>query len=1423
MKHSHTLMAYTAVKTGLHRLLALWCFFVLVWMTALQPAHAAGDAQLLIQDGVVVKFGPGSGLYVRDKLQTGAGVVLSSAHDDSLHGPSTHASSAQPAAGDWLGLMLDASVTPANVQLNGLGIRYAGGTQGLPSHLQGGAGLTISGQAYTFSRLDLRENSVGLRVVGAGSPLILESSIRNNAVGVLAEQGAVPTLSVSSIADNSDYGVRNTNPTTIVDAQGNWWGHASGPRDVTGNPTGQGNRVSSGVNYGQFLVEEPALTCAITPTQGYITRARAIELRLDCPQAAQYRLSENQSTLESQPWLDMAGHPTLASYTLSTGAGDKTVFVQFKTAQGSTSVFGLSQAIAYIPEGPLTQWLQPAANAVLEQNTTLVVSVTDPEGIREVEFLQGTKRIGVVSQAPYEVLWNLTGVANGTHQLTAKATNFLGLSSSVNRTVTVQRTGGAGPTLVASLNGEELQPNVTLTQPGQLQVTAESEVGIASITAQVNGVDVFSRTYANISPASASQFVDFAQLPNGTHQLIINATDANGVATALTIPFTLALQAPAAPVIHSPSTGALVGVANLAVSGVATAGSQVQLYLNGNSIGSPVTASTNGGFGLMITLPAAGQHQLHATATNSRGTSAQSASVVVTYEASAPTVAFASPSDNAQLTAAADTRVSVSVTASAASGIAQVQLFANSQVLATLNDAPYTTQWSLANLPAGTYTLRAVATGQNGVTATATRQVNVSAPTIPVAPPTPYTGKVQSVTPQHSFGQDPIVIQGQALNRESGQPQANAVLRLLFKVGGFERRINLASDATGQFRYEFIPQNSDSGMYEVAAMHPDETDFTAQSSFSINRLSFSPDGYSLNAAREFPSTITIQARASGGTGAPGVRWVAEPANQPSGSLPPGISLDLGSPIDVPAGQTVPMLVRFTGSSSAGETGTVVLTAYASDTSNSPRGTFTISYRLSNATPSLFAKPTYVETGVQQGNSVTEQVTIGNRGLVAAQNVRIRLVDHQGNAAPSWIFLSSSSNIGAVNVGAEVPIQVTASPGVNVADGIYNFRILVDADNQGQGSIPVSVAVTQSGEGGVIFSVSDIFTDTLDSNGQAIQGVNNARIRLQNEAVQTQVFTLTTDATGRASIDNIPPGTYVYRASGPRHSDKSGRIFVRPGISIREHVHLSYQTVSVDFSVTETTIQDEYNIVLEATYQTQVPAPVVLLEPMAINLPDLQIGEEFTGELTLTNYGLVQAENVKFNPPTSDEYYTYEFFAEIPKVLPAKTRIYIPYRVTAKKLHPKGMGFMRTPTDDWNSELQKNVASLFSAKASSCSSYAQQATGGCDWVCANGEVESSSFGTTFSRLVGASCGAGTTSQTWPYKPPPPRPGSPWGVGGYPGGSGGIPLAPGCTPHCPACDCGMGGAGGGGGGGGGGSFGGSGGGGSAGGSPPRFSSR
>jgi hypothetical protein len=678
----------------------------------------------------------------------------------------------------------------------------------------------------------------------------------------------------------------------------------------------------------------------------------------------------------------------------------------------------------------------------------------------------------------------------------------------------------------------------------------------------------------------------------------------------------------------------------------------------------------------------------------------------------------------------------------------------------------------------GVHALLAVATNTANKTGQATRNVTVQ--NVPPPPPpvvTSYTGSVSSILPVTSYGVQPVVIVGQAKDRATNQPVPNATLKIVLQVGGFKRTISLATDAAGSFTYNFIPQTSDAGTYVVSVIHPDETTLSNQGQFTINRVNFNVSHYSLNAARGIASTIPITATASAGSGTGGLQFQANPADQPTGSLPSGITITPSAVVNVPAGSSAQLGVTFTGSTNAAATGTVILTAISSDSGSASRGQVRVDYMLSDPLPALYPTPTFIETGVQQGKSVTETLSLQNKGLAAANNVQVQLQTSTGSTnVPGWIYLGSTAQLGTLGVGQQQTVQITAMPGTGIADGIYNFKLHVTTSNGSGGDVPVAVSVTQAGNGNAQFNVADLYTNTLDTNNQPILGLANATIKIQNENVLTVLQTVTSNSQGIATASNLPTGTYIYRASAPNHADTSGRLQIRPGVTTTQNVFLDYNVISVEFSVTETTIQDHYDVTLTATYYTQVPAAVVLIEPMSINLPDLQVGEEYTGEIAITNYGLVRAEDVIFTPPASDQYYRIEFMASVPSQLEAKSRTSIPYKVTALQLLP-------------NTQISKSRVIQFvqpkvvQTKIDRCTSYSSGMGLSYDYTCANGTTRTVSTGSSFNKFVGSTCaaigggGGGTIGG---------------GGGGGGGGFGGtttspapIPLTQACTPDCPTC--------------------------------------
>jgi len=180
----------------------------------------------------------------------------------------------------------------------------------------------------------------------------------------------------------------------------------------------------------------------------------------------------------------------------------------------------------------------------------------------------------------------------------------------------------------------------------------------------------------------------------------------------------------------------------------------------------------------------------------------------------------------------------------------------------------------------------------------------------------------------------------------------------------------------------------------------------------------------------------------------------------------------------------------------------------------------------------------------------------------------------------------------------------------------------------------------------------------------IEGLAGAKVRVQNEKVLTVDETLISDDSGEAYFENLPAGRYKFKATAQSHQEVIGRFWIKPGITVSEQVFLDYNLVTVEWSVTEITLEDRYEINLEATYETDVPAAVVIIEPLSVNLPEMAIGEVYSGEFSLTNHGLIRADNLKFELPEDDQYFKYDWLAELPDTLAAHQQISIPYRLTA---------------------------------------------------------------------------------------------------------------------------------------------------------------
>jgi hypothetical protein len=164
-------------------------------------------------------------------------------------------------------------------------------------------------------------------------------------------------------------------------------------------------------------------------------------------------------TVTASPW-------NLSWNTLPVANGSHTLSVKAYDAAGNV---GTSTPVTVTVDNdktaPTVSLLSPIEGETLSGSVTLKASASDNVGVNAVSFYDGTTLLGTLYAAPHYFTWNTTSASNGTHSLTAKASDAAGnVTTSTAVTVTLANDKTA-PTvsLTAPAAGATLTGTVTLT------------------------------------------------------------------------------------------------------------------------------------------------------------------------------------------------------------------------------------------------------------------------------------------------------------------------------------------------------------------------------------------------------------------------------------------------------------------------------------------------------------------------------------------------------------------------------------------------------------------------------------------------------------------------------------------------------------------------------------------------------------------------------------------------------------------------------------------------------------------------------------------------------------------------------------------------------------------------------------------------
>jgi predicted phage terminase large subunit-like protein len=144
-----------------------------------------------------------------------------------------------------------------------------------------------------------------------------------------------------------------------------------------------------------------------------------------------------------------------------------------------------------------------------------------------------------------------------------------------------------------------------------------------------------------------------------------------------------------------------------------------------------------------------------------------------------------------------------------------------------------------------------------------------------------------------------------------------------------------------------------------------------------------------------------------------------------------------------------------------------------------------------------------------------------------------------------------------------------------------------------------------------------------------------------------------------SFSAVPEGYYTLEATEANHDSARYTIYVTAGQDNDEQIFLSRQTVRLYWEVVPTTIPDRTQIVVRSTFESNVPIPVVTVDPAYIDLSGLTlIGQKMQVDMVLTNHGLIAANDVALHFGTHPFYQIQPLVDRI-GTLPASSSLAIP--------------------------------------------------------------------------------------------------------------------------------------------------------------------
>jgi len=480
----------------------------------------------------------------------------------------------------------------------------------------------------------------------------------------------------------------------------------------------------------------------------------------------------------------------------------------------------------------------------------------------------------------------------------------------------------------------------------------------------------------------------------------------------------------------------------------------------------------------------------------------------------------------------------------------------------------------------------------------------------------------------------PVAITGHATHSASGGSVPNVPVAVGIAVRGIQRILSstinnqpLVTDANGAYQTVFYPLSYEAGRYQLTAGPPGALYSVVQDEFILYGMRTEPQNVQFEV---YPNgqyaNYRISLVNSGDVQLTGLR--ASVVDAPN-DLDVQVQLggDVLSPLgSVPADVNVAAFQQMEGAY-------VTLSFYSAEGA-AASSQLCVTTRIPE--PTLNANPSRLDAEMLLGQQTLVEFDIQNIGAAVAEDIEVFLPSNT-----PWLTLSSP-HIPDLAPGDSATILLQLLPDTHLMLGEYAGQLTVANTAWTYGvSVPYRFVATSDQLTNISVRVEDEYTywsmGDYSTGGPLVDG---ALVRLLDPGDGTVVAeTVSTadsndappksTAFGNAQFHNIVEGYYVLHIEAEDHIGFRETILVEAAKDNEFRAFLPRETVRYNWSVIETEIEDVTIVTLEAVFETEVPMPVITVDPPLVDLAKIT-DDAAQIDFTIENHGLVAVDDVTIN-------------------------------------------------------------------------------------------------------------------------------------------------------------------------------------------------